>query len=223
MQYLIEGELAQVANLTFNKGETCWSSRGSLMAFDPDIQWALKIPGGVEGAVRRVFSGEGISLTYIQATRDNQKATLASNQPGKMISWNLDEEAVITTRGSFIAAFGKHIDIDVIVTRRAGAALFGGAGLFLQKISGKGTVLVHGSGDFIDYHLKEKESILVSTGNLAAFSETVDYDIQGIGGCRRVVLGGEGLFMTKLTGPGRVLLQSLKRATATAAKTSGAA
>ncbi|MCP5100760.1 MAG: AIM24 family protein [Chloroflexi bacterium] len=223
MQYTIEGELAQIAKLTFNAGETSWGSRGSLMAFDPDIQWTLKVPGGVEGAMRRVFSGEGISLTYIEATRDNQQVTLASNQPGKMINWNLDEEgAVITTRGSFIAAFGKQIDIDVIVARRAGAALFGGAGLFLQKVSGKGTVLVHGSGDFIDYHLKDKESILVSTGNLAAFSETIDYDIQGIGGCRRVVFGGEGLFMTRLTGPGRVLLQSLKRVTA-AAKTAAAA
>ncbi|KAA3665521.1 MAG: AIM24 family protein [Chloroflexi bacterium] len=223
MQYTVEGELAQVANLTFNKGETCWGSRGSLMAFDPDIQWTLKVPGGVEGAVRRVFSGEGVALTYIEATRDNQKATLASNQPGKMISWNLDEGAVITTRGSFIAAFGEKIDIDVIIARRAGAALFGGAGLFLQKISGKGTVLVHGSGDFIDYHLQAKESILVSTGNLAAFSDTVDYDIQGIGGCRRILFGGEGLFMTKLTGPGRVLLQSLKRTTPTANKTTNAA
>ncbi|MEM7333104.1 MAG: AIM24 family protein [Chloroflexota bacterium] len=218
MQYSIDGELAQVANLTFDKGDNCWGSRGSLMAFDPDIQWTLKVPGGVEGAVRRVFSGEGISLTYIQATRDGQKATLASNQPGKIKTWNLDEGAVITTRGSFTAAFGKKIDIDVIVARRAGAALFGGAGLFLQKISGDGTVLVHGSGDFIDYHLNKNESILVSTGNVAAFSESVDYDIQGIGGLRRIVFGGEGLFMTKLTGPGRVLLQSLKRVTASAAK-----
>ena len=83
-------------------------------------------------------------------------------------------------------------------------------------------MLVHGSGDFIDYHLKEKESILVSTGNLAAFSDSVDYDIQGIGGCRRVLFGGEGLFMTKLTGPGRVLLQSLKRTNPAANKAAAA-
>lgn len=216
MEYTIEGELAQVANLTFAKGETCWGSRGALMAMAPDIQWTLKVPGGVEGAVRRVFSGEGVTLTYIEATRDNQKATLTSNQPGKMISWDLNDGAVITTRGSFIAAFGKQVDIDVIVARRAGAAVFGGAGLFLQKISGNGTALVHGSGDFVDYYLKEKESILVSTGNLAAFSETVDYNIQTIAGLRRIFFGGEGLFMTKLTGPGRVLLQSLKRTTVAA-------
>jgi uncharacterized protein (AIM24 family) len=186
------------------------------------VQWTLRVPGGVEGAVRRVFSGEGISLTYIQANQDGQKVILASNQPGKMMDWDLADGAVLTTRGSFTAAFGERIDIDVVIARRAGAALFGGAGLFLQKVSGKGMVLVHGAGDFVDFRLKERESILVSTGNLAAFSESVDYDIQGIGGCRRIIFGGEGLFMTRLTGPGRVLLQSLKR-TALAPKTTAQA
>ena len=103
--------------------------------------------------------------------------------------------------------------IDVRVAKRAGAAFFGGAGLFLQRISGSGTVLVHGSGDFIDRDLAQGEAVLVSTGSLAAFAESVDYDIQGVAGCRRVAFGGEGLFMTRLSGPGRVLLQTLKRTT----------
>ena len=214
MYYIVEGELAQVAKLTLNKGESVWGSKGSLMSYDPAVKWTLKVPGGVEGAVRRVFSGEGVTLTFIEATADNQQAILASNQPGKIVDWQLSDGAVVTTRGSFMGAFGQEINIDVIVARRAGAALFGGAGLFLQKISGHGTVLVHGSGDFIDYRLEEGQSILVSTGNLAAFSETVDYNIQSVAGCRRILFGGEGLFLTKLTGPGRVLLQSLKRSVA---------
>jgi uncharacterized protein (AIM24 family) len=103
--------------------------------------------------------------------------------------------------------------IDVQVARRAGAAFFGGAGLFLQHISGSGTVLVHGSGDFLERDLARGEAVLVSTGSLAAFAESVDYDIQGVAGCRRIAFGGEGLFMTRLSGPGRVLLQTLKRVT----------
>jgi uncharacterized protein (AIM24 family) len=158
-----------------------------------------------------MLSGEGISLTFLAASRDGQAAVLAANQPGKIIPWDLDQGAVVTTRGSFVAAFGSRVDIDVQVARRAGAALFGGAGLFLQRVSGSGTALIHGSGDFLDRELATDESMLVSTGNLAAFSESVDYDIQGVAGCRRIVFGGEGLFMTRLTGPGRVLLQSLKR------------
>lgn len=211
MQYTIHGELAQVANLTLNKGEACWASKGSIVALDPGLGWTLKIPGGASGAARRMMSGEGIALTFISATADEQRATLAANQPGKIIAWDLDDGPVITTRGSFVAAFGPQVDINVRVARRAGAAFFGGAGLFLQHISGAGTVLVHGSGDFIERDLAQGEAVLVSTGSLAAFAESVDYDIQGVAGCRRIAFGGEGLFMTRLTGPGRVLLQTLKR------------
>ena len=211
MHYTIDGELAQVANLTLDKGNTCWASKGSIVAMDPGLGWHLKIPGGASGAARRMLSGEGLALTFLEASADGQRVTLAANQPGKIIAWDLDGGPVITTRGSFVAAFGSRVDIDVRVAKRAGAAFFGGAGLFLQHISGSGTVLVHGSGDFIERDLAQGEAILVSTGSLAAFSENVDYDIQGVAGCRRMAFGGEGLFMTRLAGPGRVLLQTLKR------------
>ncbi len=211
MEYNIQGDLAQVARLTLSAGETCWASKGSLMSLTPGLDWTLKIPGGLSGAMRRSMSGAGVSLTFITAKQNQQQAILTSNEPGKIIDWRLEDGPVLTTRGSFVAAFGSNIDISVVVARRAGAALFGGAGLFLQKISGQGVVLIHGAGDFIDRRLGSGESILVSTGNLAAFAEAVDYNIQSIAGCRRIFFGGEGLFMTKLTGPGRVLLQTLKR------------
>ena len=215
MEFTIGGELAQVADLTRDKGDTCWASKGSIVSVDPDLTWTLQVPGGVGGSARRMMSGEGIALTFLDASRDGLRATLAANQPGKIIPWDLSQGAVITTRGSFVAAFGPAVEIDVRVAKRAGAALFGGVGLFLQRISGTGTVLIHGSGDFVERRLAKEESVLVSTGNLAAFSESVDYDIQGVAGCRRVLFGGEGLFMTRLTGPGLVLLQSLKRSTPT--------
>ncbi|MFW5697723.1 MAG: AIM24 family protein [Fimbriimonadaceae bacterium] len=211
MQYEIQGELAQTAHLTMNQGESSWASKGSIVAIEPGIDWNLKVPGGVGGSVSRALSGEGIALTFIEARENERKVILAANAPGKMIDWDLSEGAVMTTRGSFTAAFGVDIRIDISVARRAGAALFGGAGLFLQKVSGQGTVLIQGSGDFVRIRLEPGETILVSTGNLAAFSDSVDYSIQGISGCRRIFFGGEGLFMTRLTGPGTVLLQSLKR------------
>lgn len=211
MQYTIHGELAQVADLVLDKGDTSWASKGSIVAMDPGLGWHLKVPGGASGAARRMMSGEGVALTFLEASADGQQVTLAANQPGKIIAWDLDVGPVVTTRGSFVAAFGPRVNIDVRVAKRAGAALFGGAGLFLQHISGSGTVLVHGSGDFIERELAKGEAVLVSTGSLAAFAETVDYDVQGVAGCRRMAFGGEGIFMTRLTGPGRVLLQSLKR------------
>ena len=220
MNYRIDGELAQIVRLTLAKGETCWGSKGSLLSYDPHINWSLKVPGGISGAVRRAFSGEGISLTFIESTRDDQQVILSANEPGKMIDWDLNDGAVITTRGSFVAAFGSQVDIDVMIAKRTGAALFGGAGLFLQKVSGQGNVIIHGAGDFIERHLKKDESILVSSGNLAAFSDEIDYNIQSVVSLRKIMFSGEGLFMTRLTGPGRVLLQSLKRTSGTNEKSS---
>jgi uncharacterized protein (AIM24 family) len=171
------------------------------------------VPGDVGAAASRMLSGESIALTHFEASRPGQRVTLGANQPGKIVAWDLGQHGpVVTTRGSFVAAWGDPVHIEVTVARRVGAALFGGAGLFLQKVSGSGTALIHGTGDFVERTLGRGESVLVSTGNLAAFAAAVDYGIQGVGGCRRVLFGGEGLFMTRLTGPGRVLLQSMKRA-----------
>lgn len=212
MQFHISGEIAQYVRLELEVGESIWASNGALMAYSDGVEWDLRIPGGVGGALKRSLSGEGVTLTYIQTQQSNQYALLVSKEPGHITTWDLSDGPVLTTRGSFLAAWGD-IDISVTVARRAGAALFGGAGLFLQRVTGSGTVLIHGSGDFDERWLDAGEQMMVSTGNLAAFSDKVDYAIHGVGGIGKVLFSGEGLFMTRLSGPGRVLLQSLKRKT----------
>ncbi len=212
MRYKLDGEIAQSATLQFQDGETAWAANGSLMAYTGDIRWNLRVPGGFGGAVKRSFAGEGLSLTYIEAAANRQIAQLTANQPGKIMTWNLQEDGpVVATRGAFLCAWGPDIDIDVTIAKRAGAAFFGGAGLFLQRISGTGMVLIHGSGDFSRVDLAPGQTVMVSTGNLAAFSASLDYNIRGVGGCRKALFSGEGLFVTQLTGPGVALLQTLKR------------
>jgi uncharacterized protein (TIGR00266 family) len=220
MQYSISGEIAQNVRLEFEAGESAWASKGSIMAYSRGIDWALRVPGGLGGAMRRSLAGEGVSLSFLTAEGPEQYALLAANSPGHIAVWDLADGPVITTRGSFLAAWGTDVDITVTVARRAGAAFFGGAGLFLQRVAGTGTVLIHGSGDFVERRLNEGEQIIVSTGNLAAFSDQVDYDIEGVGGVGRALFGGEGFFMTRLTGPGRVFLQTLKRRAEAAATAS---
>lgn len=210
MKVSIEGEIAQVARLEWEGDESVWASKGSLMSYSRGVEWSLRIPGGLGGAVRRSMAGEGLALTYLEA-QAGESAMLASNAPGHIALWDLADGPVVATSGSFLAAWGESLDINVTVARRPGAAFFGGAGLFMQHVSGTGRVLIHGSGDFQERRLAEGESMLISTGNLAAFADSVDYDIQRVGGVRRALFGGEGLFITRLTGPGRVLLQTLKR------------
>jgi len=214
MKHQIHGEIAQYARMDFQQGGSAWVSRGSLMGYSPGVNWQLRIPGGIGGATRRSLSGEGMALVHVEAPTANQHVLVNANAPGHIIEWNLQNGPVLATRGAFLAAWGENISIDVAVAKRTGAALFGGVGLFLQRVSGTGTVLVHAHGDFIDVQLDVGERILVSTGNVAAFSADVDYDIQGVGGIRKALFGREGLFMTRLTGAGRVLLQSLKRGSA---------
>ncbi len=223
MEYDISGEIAQNVRLDFGEGDAAWASRGSFMAYSTTLKWRMRIPGGVGGAARRMLAGENVTLVYMEPGQAGDYALLAANQPGKIITWDLKTEgAVIATRGAFLAAWGQQIDITVTIARRAGAAFFGGAGLFLQRVSGDGVALIHGSGDFSEHQLAAGESMLVSTGNLAAFSADIDYSVQGVGGCSRIFFGGEGLFMTRMTGPGRVLLQTLKRTALAKAQTAAA-
>ena len=192
-------------------GESLWASRGSIVAYTAGVKWDLKIPGGLASGFKRSLSGEGMSLTYIHATAAEQSVVLAANAPGHIEAWDLDAHGpVLTTRGAFLAAWGTGIHITLAIARRPGAAFFGGAGLVLQRIEGSGTVLVHGRGDFRKEQLADREELRVSTGNVAAFSDKVDYDIEGVGSLRKSLFSKEGLFMTRLTGPGVVLLQTLK-------------
>lgn len=210
-RFEVTGEIAQAVTLRLARDERVWACRGAIVSLGDGVRWHLEIPGGAGAAVGRVLAGEGLSLTRIHAEREGAEVVLAAGTPGKITAWSLEEQGpVVCTRGSFLAALGE-VSIVPTVTRRAGAALFGGAGFFLQRLSGKGTVFIHGAGDFVRHVLAEGESIQVSTGNLAAFAQSVDYDIVGVQGCRNIVFGGEGLFMARLKGPGPVLTQTLKR------------
>ena len=218
MEFTIDGTVAQSARLVFDRGDFAWATKGAIIAYTAGLRWNVRMPGGLTGGLKRALSGEGLSLTYLERTAAAGDTTgtapsviLGANGPGHIHEWSLGEDGpVLTTRGAFLAAWGDEIDISVSIARRPGAALFGGAGLVLQRISGRGTVLVHGHGDFRKVSLRSGEECRVSTGNLAAFSSGVDYDIETVGSLRKTFFGKEGLFMTRLRGPGTVLLQTLK-------------
>ena len=213
MEYEIKGVINQTLSVSLDKGEALWASKGTLVSYDETVDWGVKALGGVGKTVSRMLSGESLALAYITA-REAGKANLAAHEPGRIVSWNLAEAGeVVALRGAFLAAYG---DIDIRVTRakRVGAMIFGGGGLLLQMISGTGMVFLAVKGDLVDRNLVQEETTLVSTGNLAAFSKTCDYRIRGVGGCKKMLFGGEGFFMTELAGPGRVLIQTLKRGTA---------
>lgn len=206
----INGEIAQSLSVQLDRGQTMWESRGGLLAYNDRVDWVLKVPGGAGQAIGRMVAGESASLVHVTAKGPGAEAVISANQAGKLATWDLTRGPIVCTSGAFVAALGD-VHITPVVARSAGAALFGGAGLFMQKLSGTGIVVVHGSGDFIERQLAPGEKLLVSTGNLAVFSGNVQYDIRSVGGCMKALFGGEGIFMTEMTGPGWVMLQSLKK------------
>ena len=61
----------------------------------------------------------------------------------------------------------------------------------------------------IEKELAPGEVLKVDSGNVVAFDSTVSYEIETVKGLGNILFGGEGLFLTKLTGPGKVILQTL--------------
>jgi uncharacterized protein (AIM24 family) len=133
----------------------------------------------------------------------------AGNYPGRVDTFNLAPgQSVLAQRDSFILA-QTTVTLNVAMVKKLGAGIFGGEGFILQKLTGPGTVFIHGGGDFINFDLKPGESLQVDTGCIVAFDESVSYDIQFVGGIKTAIFGGEGLFLATLTGPGRVIVQSM--------------
>jgi uncharacterized protein (TIGR00266 family) len=210
MEYEIKGVINQTLAVSLEKGETFWAGKGTIVSYDETLDWGIRALGGVGRTVSRMISGESIVLTHVTA-REKGRIHFAAHEPGRIISWNLEEAGeIVAMRGAFLGASGD-IDIRATRARRVGAMFFGGGGIILQMISGRGLVFLSVKGDLVDRRLEPGETLLVSTGNLSAFSKSCDYRIRGVGGCLKMLLGGEGLFMTELTGPGRVLVQTLKR------------
>jgi uncharacterized protein (TIGR00266 family) len=178
-----------------------------------NVQWETRMTGNslgqkILGALKRTVTGESLFMTYFRSAGDGEVG-FAGNYPGRVDTFNLGPgQSVLAQRDSFILA-QTTVTLNVALVKRLGAGIFGGEGFILQKLTGPGTVFIHGGGDFINFDLKPGESLQVDTGCIVAFDESVSYDIQFAGGIKTAIFGGEGLFLATLTGPGRVIVQSM--------------
>ena len=146
--------------------------------------------------------------TY-KATKQDALIAFASTAPGVIlpIELNSNHPGIIAQKGAFLCA-EKGVKTEVTLTKKFGAGLFGGEGFVLQDITGSGTVFLEIDGDMMEKELKPGETILVDTGNVVCFEKTCKYEIETVKGVKNVLFGGEGLFLTKLVGPGKIVLQT---------------
>lgn len=211
IDYIIYGDDMQIVEIELDPGEGIRAEAGAMMYMDQDIRMQTGAEGGIFKGFKRMLTGESFFITtFLNEGRGKQKVAFGAPYPGKIIPIDLKEfrGEIICQKDAFLCA-AKGVDIDIAFTRRLGTGLFGGEGFILQRISGDGMAFVHAGGNLIKRELMAGEVIKLDTGCLAAFSPSVDYDIQFVGGFKNALFGGEGLFLARLKGPGIVYMQSL--------------
>jgi uncharacterized protein (TIGR00266 family) len=210
IDYSLVGDDMQAVIIALDPGETVQAEAGAMMFMENGIEMNADLQGGILGGLKRMVSGESLFVsTFTNNGRDRRHVSFAAPYPGKIVPLNLAETGpMVCQRDAYLcSAFG--IEITVTLTRRLGAGFFGGEGFILQRLSGDGLAFIHAGGTILNQDLGAGESLSVDTGCLVAFQETVDYDIKSVGGIKSAFFGGEGLFFARLTGPGKVYLQTL--------------
>lgn len=204
----VVGDVMQAVVIPLQRGQEVKAEPGALLYMAGDIDMESAMHGGIWGGIKRMVAGESLFITRFRSRGPGQVA-FAAPHPGKLRQLELlPGETWLCQRDSFLCAT-TGIEVNVAFTKRFGAGLFGGEGFILQRIWGEGTVFIHGGGNFLEFDLLPGQAMRVDTGCIVAFHESVRYDIQFVGGFKNALFGGEGLFLATLTGPGKVILQTL--------------
>ena len=222
IDFVIVGEEMQFVEITLDPGEACIAEAGSFMYMDPGIEMNTIFGDGSErggggfmdkllSAGKRVLTGESLFMTVFgNGAGARRNVAFASPYPGRIIPLDLPAHGntILCQKDAFLCA-AKGVSVGIAFQRKFGAGLFGGEGFILQKLEGDGLAFVHAGGTVVERELGAGETLRLDTGCLVAFERQVDYDIQTVPGIKTALFGGEGLFFARLTGPGKVWIQSL--------------
>ena len=209
MKYEILGKTVPVVEATLNNGESMYTQTGGMSWQTQGIKMSTNARGGVMKSLGRMFTGESIFMSSFSAEVDGAKIAFATTVPGDIIPVNMTEvpNGIILQKRAFLCA-EDDVQLKIKFTKRFTAGLFGGEGFILQEAKGQGMLFLEIDGDPIIRDLAAGEVLKVDTGNVVAFEPSVSYEIETVKGLGNIFLGGEGLFLTRLVGPGKVILQS---------------
>jgi uncharacterized protein (TIGR00266 family) len=213
LDYTIQGDNLQVARVRLKPGQEVYAEAGKMVYKTANVQWETCMSGGtlgekLLGALKRTITGESLFLTYFKANGAGEVG-FAGSYPGRIQAFDLAAgQSIMAQRDAFLFA-QPTVQLSVAFVKKLGAGFFGGEGFILEKLIGPGTVFIHAGGDFVEFNLNAGETMHIDAGCIVAFDESVDYDIQFVGGIKTALFGGEGLFLAAMTGPGRVIVQSM--------------
>ena len=209
IRYQIEGGSLPVVICYPEAGQTLCTEKGSMSWMSPNMEMKTNTGGGLKKAFGRLFSGDSIFMNEYTPNGGSGLIAFASAFPGSIIPMEITPgNGIIVQKGGFLA-MEKGLDLSIYLQRKLSSGFFGGEGFIMQKITGHGMVFLEIDGYCKEYELRTGESIILDTGYLAAMSESCTMDIQSVKGFKNVFFGGEGLFHTRVTGPGKVYIQSM--------------
>lgn len=207
MQYEIKGGAFPVVICQLESGEQMVTEKGSMVWMSPSMQMETK-GGGLGRMFSKAFSGESM-FQNVYTARGAGMIAFGSSFPGRIVALTIAPgQEMIVQKSAFLAA-QPGVELSIHFNKKLGVGLFGGEGFIMQRLSGRGVAFVEIDGELVEYELKAGEQLVVDTGNVAGFTEGVRMEIQQVPGMKNKLLGGEGLFNTLLTGPGRVWLQTM--------------
>lgn len=209
MQYRVIGSTMPAIEVILNRGEGMYTQSGGMAWMSEGVEMSTSTQGGVlKGLGRKMFAGESMFMATYTATRDNALIAFASTVAGEIVPVDLAQhQGLICQKGAFLCAT-PGVQMNMTFTKKLSAGFFGGEGFILQQAVGNGLLFLEIDGDRIEKDLAPGEVLYVDTGNVVAFDATVQYEVQMIKGVKNIFFGGEGMFNTKLTGPGKVILQT---------------
>ena len=209
MKYEIKGGNLPVVICTLQPGETMVTESGAMSWMSPNMKMETGAKGGLGGAFGRMFSGESIFQNRYTAQKGEGLIAFASSFPGEIRAVDIAPgHSIVVQKRGFLACT-EGVELSVFFQKKFGTGFFGGEGFIMQKLSGRGMAFVEIDGELVEYELGPGEQLVVDTGNVAGFTAGVQMDIQAVPGVKNALLGGEGLFNTILTGPGKVWLQTM--------------
>ncbi len=208
MKYDIIGTTLPAVVITYdNPGETIISQSGGMTWMSEGVTMETSTNGGIGKGLGRLFAGESIFQVNFSAQRAGENIAFSSTVAGEIMPVDVTEASFIIQKGAFLCSEAS-VKLDTVLQKKLSAGLLGGEGFILQKISGSGICFLEVDGDKLVKELAPGEFIRVSTGNVVAFQDSVAYEIETVKGFKNMLLSGEGFFITKLTGPGKVIIQT---------------
>lgn len=211
MEYRIIGETLPAVEMKLQSGESVYTQSGGMAWMSDGITLDSNVKGGLMKGLGRMFAGESLFMATYTASRPDSIIAFASTVPGKILPVDVGKTSLICQKGAFLCA-QPTVEITTAFTKKMSAGFFGGEGFILQRLGGKGIAFLEVDGDVVEKTLAPGESIKIDTGNVFAFEPSVSYEIETIKGVKNMFFGGEGLFLTRLTGPGKIYMQTMNMA-----------